>query len=189
MDKIILALLFFKGRTVYEIRKKFSDGLKLMYSSSMGSIQAAIKKLSDAELIACCETVENGKYKKLYTITEKGKQELSLWINSPFKPIRNKNPELAKLYFMGLSDGQSRAERIKEYIRSLEKYNADLQLIYNEGLSLEAPDEYKELFGFQLISVKFGLDTSSYEIEWLKKLLSDMESDNISNKRKGITAE
>lgn len=179
MDKIILALLFFQSKTLYEIREKFSGNLNLMYSSSMGSIQAAIKKLSRGELIACDEKVENGRYKKLYSITEKGKKELNAWINSPFKEAQNRNPELAKLYFMGLSDPNRRSERILEYISSLEKYHAALQTVYEEGLSLNPPEELRDLFRFQLLTVKFGLDTSKYEIWWFKKLIADMENGEI----------
>jgi len=176
MDKIILALLFFQGKTLYEIKEKFSGNLNLMYSSSTGSIQSAIKKLLRDGLISCEEKVENGRYKKLYFITEKGKKELDIWINSPFKEARSRNPELAKLYFMGLSDPVRRLERIREYISSLEKYHAALQTVYEEGLSLHPPEEYRELFEFQLITVKFGVDTSKYEIWWLKKLLLDLEN-------------
>lgn len=179
MDKIILALLFFKSRTLYDLREKFSGGLKLMYSSSTGSLQAAIKKLLREELISCEEKVENGRYKRLYSITEKGKGELSLWINSPFEEAQSKNPELAKLYFMGLSDPPRRAERVRGYINSLEKYREALKLIYAEGLSLTPPKDYAELFEFQLITVKFGLDTSEYEINWLKSLLLRLESGDI----------
>lgn len=176
MDKIILALLFFQSKTLYEIREKFTGNLSLMYSSSTGSIQAAIKKLLRDGLITCEERVEKGRYKKRYSITEKGKEELNAWINSPFKEAQNRNPELAKLYFMGLSDPKLRKERIREYITSLEKYHAALKAVYDEGLSMEPSEEYRELFRFQFLTVKFGLDTSKYEIWWLKKLLLDMEN-------------
>ena len=177
MDKIILALLFYESKTLYELREKFNGNLSLMYSSSTGSIQSAIKKLSKEKLISCEEKVEQGMYKKLYSITEKGKEELGVWINSPFKQAQSKNPELAKLYFMGFSHPEQRAERIREYISSLEKYHAELQGVYNEGLSLTPPEEFREVFKFQLITVKLGLDTSEYEIKWLKQLLSDMKND------------
>lgn len=179
MDKIILALLFFQSKTLYEIREKLSGSMNLMYSSSTGSIQSAIKKLSDSGRISCEEKVEKGRYKKLYSITEKGREELDKWINSPFKEARSKNPELAKLYYMGLSDPGGRLPRIREYISSLEKYNAALQTVYEEGLSLSPPKEYAELFQFQLITVKLGVDTSRYEIWWLKRLLHDLENNEL----------
>ena len=44
MDNIILGLLLMCNRTIYQLRERIDKGINLMYSSSMGSIQAAIKK-------------------------------------------------------------------------------------------------------------------------------------------------
>ena len=160
MDHIILALLYLNPRTIYEIRAKFEGNLGLMYSSSMGSIQ---------------EVVENGKYKKRYQITEGGREQFSCWINSPFGSAQNRNPELAKLYFMGLSDPQTRIERIQDYIASLKEYHAALELIYQEGEAMHPPEEYAELFQFQLVTVRFGMDSVAFEIEWLCRLVTEIE--------------
>lgn len=175
MDHIILTLLYLNPRTIYEIRAKFEGNLGLMYSSSMGSIQAAIRKLLKNGYITYTEVVENGKYKKRYQITEGGREQFSCWINSPFGSAQNRNPELAKLYFMGLSDPQTRIERIQDYIASLKEYHAALELIYQEGEAMHPPEEYAELFQFQLVTVRFGMDSVAFEIEWLCRLVTEIE--------------
>ena len=63
MDNIILGLLILESRTIYRLRERIKKGMDLMYSSSMGSIQAAIKRLLDRGYISYSERVENGKYK------------------------------------------------------------------------------------------------------------------------------
>ncbi len=179
MDKIILALLLLKSRTIYEIRTKFAENLNLMYSSSTGSIQAAIKKLLNSGHIRCNETDESGKHKKIYEITDSGYAEFSKWINSPFDAAQNKNPELAKLYFMGLSDKNERRRRISDYIEELKKSHAALSIVYNEGLTLCPSERYRDLFNYQLMTAKFGVDLIEFEINWFKKLLSDVENGKI----------
>ena len=64
MDNIILGLLLLSSRTIYQLRERIDKGLNMMYSSSMGSIQAAIQKLLNCGYIQYEEAVENGKYKK-----------------------------------------------------------------------------------------------------------------------------
>lgn len=64
MDNIILGLLLLQSRTIYQLRERIDKGLNLMYSSSTGSIQAAIKKLLNSGYIDFEETVENGRRKK-----------------------------------------------------------------------------------------------------------------------------
>lgn len=175
MDQIILALLLLKNRTIYELREKVESRLSLMYSSSTGSIQSALKKLLSEEMIVFSEQVENGRRKKLYIITERGRQKFNEWVNTPFRAAQNKNPELAKLYFMGLSDSQSRPKRIKAHINCLEAYHRALSDVYREGLTLTPPDEYAEVYRFQLITVKYGVDSTGFEIRWMKKLLKELE--------------
>lgn len=175
LDKIILAILMLKSRTIYEIRKNFENSLNLMYSSSMGSIQAAVKKLIKEGYIVSRQQVENGKCKNMLEITESGREAFEHWINAPFSAVRNKNPELAKLYFMGLSDKAHRAERIYEHIRNLEKYRNALQAMWEEAEKTEVPEEYKELFEYQHITVKYGIDSMSFEIEWHRELVKRIE--------------
>ena len=61
MEYIILGLLILSNRPIYQLRSRIDKGLNIMYSSSMGSIQAAIKKLMKNEYIDFREVQENGK--------------------------------------------------------------------------------------------------------------------------------
>ena len=116
MDYMILGILLLGNRTIYQLRERVNKGLHLMYSSSMGSIQAAVKKLQSGGFIRYEETVENGKYKKIYSITESGKQHFSEWVNSPIEAYGTKNPELGKVYFMGFSEEKNRKRNLEKYL-------------------------------------------------------------------------
>ena len=124
MDNIILGLLLMCNRTIYQLRERIDKGINLMYSSSMGSIQAAIRKLLNCGFISYEEIVDNGKYKKVYCITESGRQHFFEWINAPIEEQSPKSPELAKVYFMGFSDKKNREISIQQHLIFLnEKYN------------------------------------------------------------------
>lgn len=179
MDTLILGLLILKSRTIYEIREKIKGGLNMMYSDSLGSIQAGIKKLIENGFIIYSEVVEKGKYKKVYTITESGRSYFNVWVNTPIKVAQSKNSELAKLYFMGLSDKNKRAERIKEYVESVKQKKVILDTVYEQGINLQVEDKFKELFEYQLISVKYGVDVLQFEIDWYEKLAMKIRGDCI----------
>ncbi len=102
MDNIILGLLLLRNRTIYQLRERIDKGLNLMYSSSMGSIQAAIKKLLHCGYVDYGETVENGKYKKVYRITESGKRYFLEWVNTPIEQQGVRMPGVGKDLFYGL---------------------------------------------------------------------------------------
>ncbi len=179
MDNVILGLLLLHSRTIYQLRERISQGLNLMYSSSMGSIQAAVKKLLNYQYISYEETVEKGKYKKVYAITDSGKLYFFEWINSPLEIQNVRNPELAKIYFMGLSDKKIREENIKEYLSHLTKqYNA-LKIICEEADSINAPEEQKDILLYQFAAARYGRDFMQFNIEWYKNLLNEIRSEKV----------
>lgn len=171
MDNIILGLLLLQSRTIYQLRERIEKGLHLMYSSSMGSIQAAIKKLLKYGYIRYDETVENGKYKKIYSITDDGRQYFAEWINAPMDEQCAKNPELAKVYFMGFADKACRTETIRKHLSCLrEQYHA-LALICQEAENIEFSAEHKDVFIYQAAAARYGRDFIQFNIEWYENLL------------------
>ncbi len=179
MDNIILGLLLLHSRTIYQLRERISQGLNLMYSSSMGSIQAAVKKLLSYEYICFEEVVENGKYKKVYSITESGKLYFFKWINSPFEIQNIRNPELAKIYFMGFSDKKIREANIEEYLLYLTEQYSVLNIICEEANSINPPEEQKDIFSYQFAAARYGRDFMKFNVEWYKNFLNEIRSEKI----------
>ena len=175
MDTIILGLLLLQSRTIYQLRERIGKGLYLMYSSSMGSIQAAVKKLLCAGYISYEECVEKGKYKKIYVITQKGRQHFAEWVNAPMETQNMKNPELSKLYFMGYSEKENRSGSIETYLSGLREQHRLLCMICEEADGSGVPVEYQDVFHYQLVAARYGRDLMKFKIEWYEKLLEQME--------------
>lgn len=179
-DYIILGLLILSNRTIYQLRSRIDKGLNLMYSSSTGSIQAAIRKLLNNGYIDYRDIQDNGKKKKEYYITETGRQEFHKWINSPVDSAGLKCPELSKIYFMGFSEQENRSKNILKYISELKNKYDSLNLICDESeLFIRSNDyerldkEAKDIVFYQLASARFGRDIMSFTIEWYENLLNE----------------
>lgn len=179
MDNTILGLLLLSSRTIYQLRERVAKGLNLMYSNSTGSIQAAVKKLLNCGYIQYEETVENGKYKKIYSITQSGKQHFLEWINTPMLIQSIKNPELAKLYFMGFSEEENRTEMLEKYISQLKEQYHVLDIICKDGENINIPNEYKDIGFYQLAAARYGRDFMMFNIEWYQNLLKEMRHGKI----------
>lgn len=177
MDHIILGLLLLKSRTIYQLRERINKGMDLMYSGSMGSIQAAIKKLLAHGCISYEESVENGKYKKTYSITDSGKRCFFEWINSPLETQSAKNPELVKVYFMGFSDKTNRRVNLKKYLSLLtEKYHV-LESICEDAKNAKVTEENRAIIFYQLAAARYGRDFMKFNIEWYKRLIEETENE------------
>lgn len=174
MDNIILGLLLLSNRTIYQLRERIDKGLNLMYSSSIGSIQAAIKKLLNCGYIDYEETVENGKYKKVYRITESGKRYFFEWVNTPIEQQGVRCPGLVKVYFMGFSDKENRQASIQNYLSFLKEQYCALEILCEEAKNVEISESNKEIFNYQLASAIYGKDLYQFNIDWFENLLSKM---------------
>ena len=179
MDNIILGLLLMCNRTIYQLRERIDKGINLMYSSSMGSIQAAIRKLLNCGFISYEEIVDNGKYKKVYCITESGRQHFFEWINAPIEEQSPKSPELAKVYFMGFSDKKNREISIQQHLIFLnEKYNV-LSAICEEAENIKISEENKDILNYQFVSALYGKELIKFSIDWFESLLRKMRNGEI----------
>lgn len=179
MDNIILGLLLLCNRTIYQIRDRIDKGMNMMFSSSMGSIQAAIKKLYNNGYIDFEEKVENGKYKKIYYITDSGRQRFFEWVNSPMESQCGKSPELAKVYFMGFADNESRIVSVQKHLDFLREQYALMKEICDNANEIEVPDEFKAVFDYQYASALYGRDMIKFSIDWFENLLIKIRSEEV----------
>ncbi|WP_276980777.1 PadR family transcriptional regulator [Johnsonella ignava] len=197
MDKIILGILMLHRMTAYEIKNVIKNSFKSMCSDSLGSIQVALKRLFEMEMVIFEEVVENGVNKKRYAITEVGQAELLEWLKIPIDNSKTKNVDLAKLLFMGYVSKKEQEILIDKVILSLEEeYRSFLQLresidISAEQLQIEEylnldkqyqermkslynennlSNKIKEISKFTLAALDYGIDNVEFNIEWFKKL-------------------
>lgn len=171
MDYIILGLLLLSRRTIYQLRERIEKGIDLMYSSSMGSIQAGIKKLLSSGLIDCEEAIENGKLKKYYSINQIGQEYFFDWINEPLKEQAPKNPELVKLYFMGFADKNNQRKNIEKHIEFLKQKHAVMSALLEDSKSVNVPSDKQDILKFQIASAVYGKDLIKFNIIWFENFL------------------
>ena len=119
LEHIILSLLLLKEMTIYEMRTFIQQNLSTVCSDSLGSIQTAIKKLLDKEYIDVKEYIDNGMFKKQYSITEKGVLYFKDWIGTPMNIQKMKNMEAGKFFFLGMASKEKRIAFIENYIGNL----------------------------------------------------------------------
>ena len=195
MNKLILGLLILARFTIYEIRVIIGKNFQPMCSDSLGSIQAAMKKLLAAGMVTYSEYVEKGVNKKRYSITGKGRKEFMEWLVVPADMTNFKNIELGKLLFMGLAPSEKRLELIDGIIQKLETELSYMLGVWDSSQSNSYDAEYldsiksvtmnpdsdrgaspDEIERFQLYTLRYGIDSTQFDIKWFKILKKTIES-------------
>lgn len=189
MKYIILGLLLHKNLTVYEMIVIIKNFMESICSASTGSIKSAINLLVKEKAITFHEETKNNRNKKIYTITDIGISEFNNWLELPMQTGKSKNMELGKLFFLGLSDEGIAKEGIRNYIEQLAYDYQKLEQIKNsqeikEQLKtigktriqdISAKDQLDMSIKYQLITLKYGMDMLAFEIDWYKRLYTEME--------------
>jgi len=180
MDKLILGLLMIKHFTVYEIRQVMRQNFSSMCSDSLGSIQAALKKLSQQGAVTYSEYVEKGKMKKEYAITALGRILFLEWLKTPIDMSKNKNMDLGKFLFMGYEVEVQEFEAVKDAIRFTEEQEkVKAYLEQNSHLATELietsqaadlAESISQIGYFEIKTLEFGLDSARFQLEWFSKL-------------------
>lgn len=202
MDIIILGFLMIKGSTIYELRQMIKNSLSTVSSDSTGSIQAALKKLLNKKMITFKEQIEGGINKKVYYITDVGKEHFQQAIAQPML-YKEKNMELSKFFFMGFTDKAKRDDMLADYIHvledelaSLEKINtstspryqfddAGLQDLKKRGGAAEymTLENVNEIAHFQYATLDLGIEKARFEIEWFKKFRERLNLEDTADER------
>jgi DNA-binding PadR family transcriptional regulator len=174
---IILGFLTQQSMTGYELRKFFSLSFSFFSGLSYGSIYPALKKLESEGLISMEMQVQNGApNRKVYTVTERGREEFLASIREPFPLEQQRYNFLMHLFFFAYLPPEERIKLATEHLRSVEKVR--------ESLKSVAPEVEKGADRFQLLTFRFGLRFFSDLYSNVEDVIRSLEAGDKENKRK-----
>jgi DNA-binding PadR family transcriptional regulator len=163
----ILGLLAEQNMSGYDIRRFLKSLGWLMGNPSFGAIYPALHALLENGL-ATVETTSqsNKRIRKLYTITDAGRQALQDWIAQPIKPRTNVKSFVMGLILVGnlaqdrlAAHLQQRRQVVAAHYAALEPVQQDLGECVNQG---------------QQIAIEYGLATARAELAWLNRTLAQL---------------
>lgn len=182
MEYVVLGLLHLGVKTIYELNAAFKQGVSLFYSASYGSLQAAVKKLLEANYIVMTECVENGRQKKHYHITPSGREGFLEWMGQEYT-LGNKLEVaiLSRLFFLGLIEtAEAREALIEKMIVAIEAACQELQKTDEEIQALPSEIQEHPVFHYHFMSLQYGRNAHGQALEWFKALLLDEKKRNKS---------
>lgn len=121
----ILGLLNYQDMHGYRIKNHIEKNFEHMWSINFGQIYPNLKELEKDGFIRMLEVLpsENGgPHKKLYSITDKGREEFIRWLSeSPPQQILIRDPFMLRFPFFGFGDSARALGIIDDQIAMAEK--------------------------------------------------------------------
>jgi DNA-binding PadR family transcriptional regulator len=177
MENVVLGLLILQSLTIYELNQAFKQGISMFYSASYGSLQIAVKSLIQKGMIVFDERVENGRNKKVYSITDIGRQAFYSWMVAEVPVSKLEITALSKVYFLGLIENRTEKKLIlEEIVRKIEEMQVKLDAM-NDALSqVKVPAHYEDVFKYQLRTLDYGRQAHIYARSWFLSLLKELDA-------------
>ncbi|MBD5805860.1 PadR family transcriptional regulator [Limosilactobacillus walteri] len=167
---VILGILRNKPRTGYEINDILQNQISYFYDGTYGMIYPTLKKLEKEGKVKKETVIQEDKpNKNIFSITDKGREELRKYLESDKVEEVFKSDFLMKLFF---GDDYLSKQKVIELIKSEIKVKED------QIKRLESSLEHWELQGIsnlQKITVGYGLAEYRAVVEYLKEQLKKLE--------------
>ena len=175
MEFVVLGLLMIQDLTVYQLNQAFNSGLALIYSASYGSLLSAIKKLLASEDITFTETVENGRNKKIYHITECGQKHFFKWMHADIPQSKLEVIALSKVFFLGLIESRDEKKQIiRDIIDDIEKMETQLNGLSQSLAQIQLGEEEMKIYRYQFRTLDYGILTHRVAKEWFQQILDEL---------------
>ncbi len=160
---IILGLLVKKDMSGYDIKKELEISTSNFTKSSYGSIYPTLKKFLHENLVSLNEEQIGLKIKKIYSITDDGRNHFTKWMKSPIDDIQSFEQILARVFFFRFMEKEDITFILKQTINDLDVKIRDYESKQNYIQSVTDVYEYS--------TFRYGLGYLSYTRDWCQELL------------------
>jgi DNA-binding PadR family transcriptional regulator len=161
----ILGILSSESRSGYDIKKVIEMSIGHFWAESYGQIYPTLKMLIDEGLITITEGSDSGKLeRKVYSITEKGTEELKRWLNETVEEISlARNELLLKLFFGSRIPAEKNIGHIINYRKRLEK---ELEMFDDIAELINRTNDKQTSTVYQYLTLKHGQAICEALIRW-----------------------
>ncbi len=168
----ILGLLNFENLSGYDIKKKIQESMYFPWTGNNNQVYKALSELLEKEYVTSENiTQSNAPAKKVYNITEKGREQLKVYAKSEFEPLKLNKPFLLRIL-------TAKDLNKAEFQELIDNYKAQLSVDLNKLVDKQPNEfEYEDVSAFILNSIyKNELTSINAELQWLEGLEKDLDT-------------
>ncbi len=175
LPNVILTVLSNRDATGYDITKEFSQSIGYFWKASHQQVYRELNKMADNNLATSRLEPQNGKPdRKVYSITELGRQALFEWFQEPARNPKIRDEFLAKLLVCGVHN----SEPLQEQLEALIQESHSLMNNYDELEKIHFAN-YKEMdrqFRLDRLTLRRGMHNRQAWINWAEEVLIELKA-------------
>lgn len=177
----ILGLLHYGDMHGYRIKELLVRDFGHMWTVNFGQIYPAMRSMQEEGLVTMARVEqENAPDRKLYSITEKGREEFREWLaTEPERAMTLRDPFLLRFTFFNFGDDARSLELIEEQIKTYEE-----QLSERKS---QLPRRSRGTLHAQLLG-ELGVSLNETMLEWLRHAQSELTAASTAKDMKRAAA-
>lgn len=175
----ILGVLCIKPCTGYDIKKFCDKTISHFWNENFGHIYPVLKQLLEEKLIENADPAADDR-RKLYSITEEGKQEFYRWLVEEPQLTPPRSELLLKLSFGNYMP----RENVKAMLTEMgERNSRNLERYYEMETSYLSDEAARSdpAFPYWLASLRLGIMNAETAVRWCRETIELLESYPIIN--------
>lgn len=155
----------------YDLKQWMAECTSYFFDASFGSIYPALKRMERKGYMICRETVEDNKFKKLYSITDTGKTNFLNWLEKPIVFEKANHSYLVSIYFYRYLPIDIAIRNLKMFIAILEQHLSEVN-----RQKCDAEKKYNVKRNFAYSTIICGIHYFEATILWCKELVGELEA-------------
>ena len=178
--EVLLGLLAIEPMSGYDLGVTIRQTVGHFWNESYGQIYPNLKKMATDGLVSCKTERQKGKPdRRIYSITEKGRERLAKWLEVPPQPEIPRNEMLLKLFF----GAQVSPQVLIGYVEHMAKERRALLEVLEraEREEIDKNQQYPES-AYWRMAAHFGQMEMRAHLRWATETLAELSK--IARKRR-----
>lgn len=175
----ILGVLSIKPCSGYDIKKFCDKSISYFWNENFGHIYPVLKQLEADKLIRPEDNTSESR-RKIYHITEKGRQAFCEWLVQPIELQPKRSELLLKLSF-GNYMPKERVFTMMNEVKERNQRNLELYMEMEKSFVTDEKAQKDPAFSYWLASLRYGIHSAKAAIKWSKETIQLLSDD--SNKQ------
>lgn len=170
----ILGLLSYGSMTGYELMKVFNDSLSFFWSAQTSQIYRELDTIEKKGWVESEAVIQHDKpNKKVFTITELGKEALIAWLDdhSVKKQMKFRDDLTMRVFFSSKADRGLLIDELKQYKGMNESFMAGLTAAKHKYIDQKMDDIEDDTLYWQMAILR-GVRSAEGNIKWVEDCLS-----------------
>jgi DNA-binding PadR family transcriptional regulator len=177
LSHAILGFLNYRPFSGYDLKKAFDTSVQHFWPADQSQIYRTLSRLTERGL-AQVEVIEQADRpnRKLYTITDEGREELRQWLLTPLPAKATRSAELIQVFFAGQLDDDEILAMFERAAQSVRDVLGPYASVPEQNAPLTRTiDSPREAF-FWMLTLEMGIKMAQAQLEWIESVIQRIKN-------------